>query len=31
LSTAYAIILLFLLGLFGVSLFLMNRGVGIRE
>jgi ABC-2 type transport system permease protein len=28
---AYAIILMFVVGLFTVSLVLMNRGVGIRE
>ncbi|MGH8495454.1 MAG: ABC transporter permease [Gammaproteobacteria bacterium] len=31
LGTAYAIIVGFVVGLFGFSLFLMNRGVGIRD
>ena len=29
-GTAYAIILLFILGLFGFSLLLLNKGVGLR-
>ena len=30
-GTAYAILIVFVVGLFSVCLFLLNRGVGIRE
>jgi ABC-2 type transport system permease protein len=30
-GTAYAILIVFVVGLFSVCLYLLNRGVGIRE